>query len=181
MSSSNAAAIRRRVGSQNNLPTATNQSSNLGSIPENVDTDKKENVKTYTMTEMVTLLNSRVVALERGNNQNSTATASASDNTTLEELRSLADEVNIRFELFANEIANMKDTVMKLQTYTMDVNKMLMNERIQILSNVEQSEISEPEFQDLDDSANDVFSNSEEVTSVNVSNLAKEELKNLIA
>jgi len=181
MSSSNAAAIRRRVGSQNNLPTATNQSSNLGSIPENVDTDKKENVKTYTMTEMVTLLNSRVVALERGNNQNATATASASDNTTLEELRSLADEVNIRFELFANEIANMKDTVMKLQTYTMDVNKMLMNERIQILSNVEQSEISEPEFQDLDDSANDVFSNSEEVTSVNVSNLAKEELKNLIA
>ena len=181
MSSSNAAAIRRRVGSQNNLPTATNQSSNLGSIPENVDTDKKENVKTYTMTEMVTLLNSRVVALERGNNQNATASASASDNTTLEELRSLADEVNIRFELFANEIANMKDTVMKLQTYTMDVNKMLMNERIQILSNVEQSEISEPEFQDLDDSANDVFSNSEEVTSVNVSNLAKEELKNLIA
>ena len=179
MSSSNAAAIRRRVGSQNNLPTATNQSSNLGSIPENVDTDKKENVKTYTMTEMVTLLNSRVVALERGNNQNSTA--SASDNTTLEELRSLADEVNIRFELFANEIANMKDTVMKLQTYTMDVNKMLMNERIQILSNVEQSEMSEPEFQDLDASANDVFSNSEEVTSVNVSNLAKEELKNLIA
>jgi len=178
MSSSNAAAIRRRVGSQNNLPTATNQSSNLGSIPENVDTDKKENVKTYTMTEMVTLLNSRVVALERGNNQNSTA--SASDNTTLEELRSLADEVNIRFELFANEIANMKDTVMKLQTYTMDVNKMLMNERIQILSNVEQSEMSEPEFQDLDASANDVFSNSEEVTSVNVSNLVKEELKNLI-
>jgi len=180
MSSSNAAAIRRRVGSQNNLPTATNQSSNLGSIPENVDTDKKENVKTYTMTEMVTLLNSRVVALERGNNQNATASASASDNTTLEELRSLADEVNIRFELFANEIANLKDTVMKLQTYTMDVNKMLMNERIQILSNVEQSEISEPEFQDLDASMNDVFSNSEEVTSVNVSNLAKEELKNLI-
>jgi len=181
MSSSNAAAIRRRVGSQNNLPTAINQSSNLGSIPENVDTDKKENVKTYTMTEMVTLLNSRVVALERGNNQNATASASASDNTTLEELRSLADEVNIRFELFANEIANMKDIVMKLQTYTMDVNKMLMNERIQILSNVEQSEISEPEFQDLDASVNDVFSNSEEVTSVNVSNLAKEELKNLIA
>jgi hypothetical protein len=46
---------------------------------------------------------------------------------------------------------------------------------------VEQSEISEPEFQDLDASVNDVFSNSEEVTSVNVSNLAKEELKNLIA
>ena len=174
MSSSNAAAIRRRVGNQNNLPT-TNSSSNLGSIPENSNTDKKENVKTLTMTEMVTLLNSRVVALERGTNQTAT---SSNDNTTLDELRSLSDEMNIRFELFANEIANMKDTVMKLQTYTMDVNKMLMNERIQILSNVEQSEVSEPEFQDLDVSMNNVFSNSEEVTSVNVSKLAKEELKN---
>lgn len=174
MSSSNAAAIRRRVGNQNNLPT-TNSSSNLGSIPETSSIDKKENTKTLTMTEMVTLLNSRVVALERGTNQSAT---SSNDNTTLEELKSLSDEMNIRFELFANEIANLKDTVMKLQTYTMDVNKMLMNERIQILSNVEQSEISAPEFQDLDATTNNVFSNSEEVTSVNVSKLAKEELKN---
>jgi hypothetical protein len=30
----------------------------------------------------------------------------------------------------------MKDTVLKLQTYTMDVNKMLIDERIQILSDV---------------------------------------------
>ena len=174
MSSSNAAAIRRRVGNQNNLPTTTNSSPNLGSIPENFSTDKKDNVKTLTMTEMITLLNSRVVALERGTNQSAT---NNNDNTTLEELRSMTDEMNIRFELFANEIANLKDTVMKLQTYTMDVNKMLMNERIQILSNVEPSEVSEPEFQDLDASMNNVFSNSEEVTSVNVSNLAKEELK----
>jgi hypothetical protein len=175
MSSSNAAAIRRRVGNQNNLPT-TNSSSNLGSIPETSSIDKKENTKTLTMTEMVTLLNSRVVALERGTNQS--ATSSNDNNTTLEELKSLSDEMNIRFELFANEIANLKDTVMKLQTYTMDVNKMLMNERIQILSNVEPSEISEPDFQDLDANTNNVFSNSEEVTSVNVSKLAKEELKN---
>lgn len=175
MSSSNAAAIRRRVGNQNNLP-ASKSSSNLGSIPESSSTDKKENVKTLTMTEMVTLLNSRVVALERGTNQS--VTSSNDNSTTLEELRSLSDEINIRFELFANEIANLKDTVLKLQTYTMDVNKMLMNERIQILSNVEPSEFSEPEFQDLDASMNNVFSNSEEVTSVNVSKLAKEELKN---
>lgn len=174
MSSSNAAAIRRRVGNQNNL-SASKSSSNLGSIPETSSTDKKENVKTLTMTEMITLLNSRVVALERGTKQNAT---SSNDNATLEEFRSLSDEINIRFELFANEIANLKDIVMKLQTYTMDVNKMLMNERIQILSNVEPSEVSEPEFQDLDASMNNVFSNSEEVTSVNVSKLAKEELKN---
>ena len=126
---------------------------------------------------MVTLLNSRVVALERGTNQSASTTA-GDDNSTLEELKSLSDEINIRFELFANEIANMKDTVMKLQTYTMDVNKMLMNERIQILSSVEQHEFTEPEFHDLDASMNNVFSKSEEVTSVNVSKLVKEELEN---
>lgn len=171
MSTSNAAAIRRRVGNQNST-----SSSSLSSIADNPTTEKKENVKTLTMTEMITLLNSRVVALERGTSQ--TNTTNNTENTT-QELRSLADEINIRFELFANEIANLKDTVMKLQTYTMDVNKMLVNERIQILSNVEKTEIEEPEFHDLDASMNNVFSNSENVTSVNVSNLAKEELQNI--
>jgi len=59
----------------------------------------------------------------------------------------------------------------------MDVNKLLVNERIQILSNMDQTEISEPEFQELDASLNNVFSNVNEVTSVDVSTLAKEEIR----
>lgn len=169
MSSSNAAAIRRRVGAQVNASTPTN----LTPIPENINAEKKEPSKTLTMTEMITLLNSRIIALEKGANQSTNTDI----NTTQQELKSLSDEINIRFELFANEIANMKDTVMKLQTYTMDVNKMLVNDRIQILSNMEQSDIVEPEFQELDTSMNNVFSNSEEITSVDVSSLAKEELQ----
>lgn len=168
MSTSNAAAIRRRVGSQNN-----SNSSNLTSIPENPNVDKKETTKTLTMTEMITLLNSRVVVLEKNINQDTNVNVVQ----TQQELQSLANEINIRFELFANEIANMKDTVMKLQTYTMDVNKMLMNERIQILSNVEQSEIDQPEFQELETNVNTAFNDSNEITSVDVSNLAKEELQ----
>lgn len=169
MSSSNAAAIRRRVGNQNN----SNSSSNLASIPENPSDEKKEVAKTLTLPEMITLLNSRIVALEKNTSQSTNTDVVQ----TQQELKSLADEINIRFELFANEIANMKDTVMKLQTYTMEVNKMLLNERIEILSNVEKTEIAEPEFQDLDASMNNVFSNSNEITSVDVSNLAKQELQ----
>ena len=67
MSTSNAAAIRRRVGNQNNQNSTS--SSSLSSIADNPTTEKKENVKTLTMTEMITLLNSRVVALERGTSQ----------------------------------------------------------------------------------------------------------------
>lgn len=169
MSSSNAAAIRRRVGNQNN----SNSSSNLASIPENPSDEKKEVAKTLTLPEMITLLNSRIVALEKNTSQSTNTDVVQ----TQQELKSLAEEINIRFELFANEIANMKDTVMKLQTYTMEVNKMLLNERIEILSNVEKTEITEPEFQDLDASMNSVFSNSNEITSVDVSNLAKQELQ----
>lgn len=43
-----------------------------------------------------------------------------------------------KFEVLANEIADLKDIVLKLQSYTMEVNKMLMEERITILSDIEE-------------------------------------------
>ena len=46
------------------------------------------------------------------------------------------DEFNTRFNLLADEIANMKNIVLSLQSYTMDVNKVLMEERVKILSEV---------------------------------------------
>jgi len=39
------------------------------------------------------------------------------------------DEFNARFEIMAEEIANIKSIVLSLQSYTMDVNKILMEER----------------------------------------------------
>jgi hypothetical protein len=36
----------------------------------------------------------------------------------------------------AEEMAQLKDTLMKLQTYTMDVNKMLLEERVNVLSDL---------------------------------------------
>jgi hypothetical protein len=47
------------------------------------------------------------------------------------------DEFNARHELLANEIGSLKNVVMSLQSYTMDVNKMLLQERIKILSDFE--------------------------------------------
>ena len=48
----------------------------------------------------------------------------------------ILSEYNSRFDLLAEEINNLKDIVMKLQSYTMDVNKTLMEERIHILSDL---------------------------------------------
>ena len=41
-----------------------------------------------------------------------------------------------KFFMLAEELTNMKDIVMKLQTFTMEVNKNLYEERIKILSEI---------------------------------------------
>jgi hypothetical protein len=51
------------------------------------------------------------------------------DNTVLEEM-------NSRYDLLAEEVINLKNIVLNLQSYTMEVNKTLMEERIRILSDV---------------------------------------------
>jgi hypothetical protein len=50
------------------------------------------------------------------------------------EIKSAFDEYNARFDIIADEIGSLKDMLLKLQAYTMDVNKTLMEERIRILS-----------------------------------------------
>ena len=54
------------------------------------------------------------------------------------------DEFNSRFETMAVEIENLKNIVLSLQSYTMDVNKMLLEERVRILSDNEPENNSHP-------------------------------------
>ena len=49
------------------------------------------------------------------------------------------EEMDTRFDILAREIADLKDIVLKLQAYTMDVNKTLLEERIHILSDLDAS------------------------------------------
>jgi hypothetical protein len=46
------------------------------------------------------------------------------------------DEIQTRFDILAREISDLKDVVLKLQSFTMDVNKSLLEERINILSDL---------------------------------------------
>ena len=55
-------------------------------------------------------------------------------NEAVNQIAALTEEYNARFDIIADELALLKDTVLKLQTYTMDVNKTLMEDRIRILS-----------------------------------------------
>jgi hypothetical protein len=71
-----------------------------------------------------------------------------------EEINGLADEFNGKFEMLATEVAEIKDIVLKLQSYTMDVNKMLMEERVRILSYMESSGTIDINAQELNTDAN---------------------------
>jgi len=68
--------------------------------------------------------------IDTNNNNNNTNANESSD------LPLIVDEFNNRFELIVTEINSLKDIVMKLQSYTMEVNKMLVDERIHILSDL---------------------------------------------
>ena len=53
------------------------------------------------------------------------------------EINEIVEEMDTRFDILAREIADLKDVVLKLQAYTMDVNKTLLEERIHILSDLD--------------------------------------------
>lgn len=128
MSSSNAAAIRRRVGAQGvpaPVPTqSTAQSS--ASAPSSAPAQ-------MTLQQVISTVDKRLTQLEtivKSNNNNTNNNNDSSD------LPLVVDEFNNRFELIVTEINSLKDIVMKLQSYTMEVNKMLVDERIHILSDL---------------------------------------------
>lgn len=125
MSRANAAAIRRRV---------TNPQINVAPRPPPAPIPTStpppiEKPTGLTLQEFISALDNRVSKLEE-------SLTKSLPNGTEPTVTDLLDEFQSRFEMIATEISDMKDTVLKLQTYTMDVNKMLIDERIQILSDV---------------------------------------------
>jgi hypothetical protein len=133
MSSSNAAAIRRRVGAQGvPAPTPGQSTPNMPTPPSN---SAQPSVPTQmTLQQVISTVDKRLNQLEtivKSNNNNN-----ANNNNNSSDLPLVVDEFNNRFELIVTEINSLKDIVMKLQSYTMEVNKMLVDERIHILSDL---------------------------------------------
>jgi hypothetical protein len=58
-------------------------------------------------------------------------------------IQQIATEFDKRYELLAEEIVNLKNIVLSLQSYTMEVNKTLMEERVRIFSDLEAAQNSE--------------------------------------
>jgi hypothetical protein len=98
-----------------------------------------------TLPQVIALVDSRLIKLEGFMKDSLEASAAQSvvpfsqDGSSGVEETSIAEvlqEYENRFVMLAEEIGGLKDTVMKLQTYTMEVNKMLLEERVNVLSDL---------------------------------------------
>jgi len=108
----------------------------------------------------------------------------AIESVSVSDFNTIINEFNSRFELFAREIAEMKDIVVKLQSYTMDVNKTLLEERIQVFSNLNSSS-ENISNNDLANTNNEMENTNNEIeirehASNTVDNSSSIDLKNLI-
>lgn len=137
MSQANAAARKRRAGGAS-IQDGVAPVQNLQSQPPKSG---------LTLPQVISLVDKRLITLETfmRESQNGASTsvsvsastsASASTSVSEDAVNQLADEFNSKFEMLAQEVADLKDIVLKLQSYTMDVNKTLFEERIQVLSDM---------------------------------------------
>lgn len=166
MSAANAAAIRRRVSNQN-PPGSTSVTENNTKNNTKKNTSTKE-PKGLTLPQVISNLDTRIKDLE-------IRTPSSLNGVDAVFTSNVLDEFNSRFEIIANELSDLKDTIMKLQTYTMEVNKSLYDDRIQILSDVGNQSV-------VTSNTNDITTNDtnqpNSPTSIDIKNLAEEELSN---
>jgi hypothetical protein len=105
-----------------------------------------------TLPQVIAVIDKRLVTLEqfmgesklgRSEMSNSTIQHSVeSSNSESISLNNIVEEFNSRYEILAEEILNIKNIVMNLQSYTMEVNKTLVEERIRILSDLPTSSSS---------------------------------------
>lgn len=118
MSSALARARNRRGGTQETVQT--NQK------PPTPPPSPSNNQRPNTINDIFNTIKIRLDGLEE-NQKDMVGNSSFSEE--------LITEYEARFETILNEITQMKDVIMKLQTFTMEVNKSLYDDRINILSN----------------------------------------------
>ena len=133
MSQANAAAIRRRTNNiqppQTPISTTQTQSSTTENRPQG-----------YTIQQVITTFDKRIKQLEEFTQSN--INTSTTNGISTDQFNEMINEFNSRFELMVVEINDLKDIIIKLQSYTMEVNKTLMNERIHILSEFDNNTVN---------------------------------------
>ena len=102
---------------------------NTPPISRNVPTNKPTGGNGLTIQQIITTFNSRITKLEENTNNYKNNNDDDDDKLPVS-----TDEIDARFHILVHEIGELKDMVIKLQSFTMQVNKTLFDERIKLLS-----------------------------------------------
>jgi hypothetical protein len=128
-------ARARRTFVPNTPPTPSVNTISSSSSANNVNTPG------LTLPQVISLIDNRLVTLEqfmkdtKGNSIDMSIPPQPT-NTPSSISEDILSEFNHRFEVLTEEIVTVKDLLLKLQSYTMDVNKALYDERINIFSDL---------------------------------------------
>ena len=164
MSAANAAAIRRRVSNQNAPPPVPGTTTKN---TKNTNIQSTQN-KGMTLHQVINTLDQRIKTIEE------TFTNSGNDSKELDS--KIIEEYNSRFEILASEIGEIKDVIMKLQSFTMEVNKSLYDDRIRIMSdnvNITDTNL----IHQIHDASNETINQTEiNTTSANLKSMVEEEI-----
>jgi hypothetical protein len=171
------ASARKRRGVPQQNPEPIQNKNTLPNTASNV------NSSGLTLPQVISLVDKRLVTLETFmketketnmfnslHTKNETITTSNKEEVSNENINWI-DEFNHRFELLADEINNMKDIVLKLQSYTMEVNKTLMDERINVFSDL-------GSIANLNTNSNELLSTND-LTSMDLRSMVQHELNEL--
>jgi hypothetical protein len=89
-------------------------------LPQQQQQPQQQQAGGLTLQQVIALIDKRLTNLE---------TVEVNENDTTE-LEDMTEEYENRFDILAQEISELKQTVLSLQTYTMEVNKMLFDEKM---------------------------------------------------
>lgn len=138
MSTALASARRRRAGPEpvaNNTRQTAPQPQFPGTQQQQPGQQGQPNMGVgLTLPQVIAVVDQRLITLETFMQSQKSTENPELDNSNSEDFRALVEEYNSRFDIIADEIASMKDIILKLQSFTMEVNKKLVDERVQILT-----------------------------------------------
>jgi hypothetical protein len=130
MSAANAAARKRRA------PIETPQRPVTSNTFQSSQQEQQSRPAGLTLPQVISVIDARLINLENYVKDAKATKASADVSVQNKSDLSITDndvfmqELDGRFEVLVEEINNLKDMLLKLQSYTMDVNKTLMEERV---------------------------------------------------
>lgn len=140
MSSALAAAKRRRAfGQQNNTTQQTPPSTPRAQPEPQTSPAPVSTNKSMTINQAFKSMDERITNLDEKLAQQSTSALP----------EGLIEEYEQRFDMILNEIVNIKEILLKLQTFSMEVNKSLHDERIKILSDIDSNSLQTDNIQEV--------------------------------